>query len=513
MLERLNGMFAIAIWDSREGALFLARDRLGVKPLYYAFEKDAFYFASEAKALIAAGIPGAFDHGTWEELLCFRFVAGENTPYAGVRKLLPGHSLLWKDGKVATKRWWNLGEKVRERGPAGGKDYANSYADTFDSAVALRLISDVPLGVFLSGGLDSSSIAASAAAHNGGVVDSYNMRFDEPGFDEGPLAEQVARQWRLRNHEFNVHSEELLPLLREASWLNDEPLAHGNDLYLYYIARYAKQQVTVLLSGEGADETLGGYVRYQMLRFPLSLGLSRRWLAPLVRRLPLSGRGNKLKRFIELGSVDKMILYNACNLFPYELSALGIKPEENFPYRHAIAEEARRYSPEPLRQAMYIDQHTFLCSLLDRNDRMTMGASIECRVPFLDYRLIEMAAVMPTRELFGEGQGKWPLRRAMRGRLPLDVLRHRKWGFGVPWTRFLREDPGLRDLVLSIADKEPLLSGPLDRKVIRNLVTKFYAGSNDNYLLILQLLMLVVWHEETFSRVRVIKTKQAAHIC
>lgn len=499
MLDRLNGMFAFAIWDNYERTLFLARDRVGVKPLYYGLQNGGFYFASEAKALIAAGVRADFDHSCWEELLCFRFLAGEKTPFAGIKRLLPGHSLLWKDGKVTINRWWNLGERAEAVRQSVSPISVDQFRETFDDAVALRQISDVPVGIFLSGGLDSSAIAATMAQHKGKGIDSFNMRFDEPEFDEGPLAQKVARRWGLTNHEFKMRSEDLLPLLKESSWLNDEPLAHGNDPHLYHIALYAKQQVTVLQSGEGADETLAGYVRYQMLRFPRALNLSGPWLRPLITGFRLNGRLNKLADFLRLGSVEKLVLYNACNILPYQLSALGMEPREDFPYRLAIADEARRYSPEPLRQAMYLDQHTFLCSLLDRNDRMTMGASIECRVPFLDYRLVEMAAAIPTSELFGERQGKWILRRAMRRRLPPEVLRHAKWGFGVPWSRLMRTDDALVQLLNELPDKEPILSGPLNRRILREVVRKFLAGSDESYLLLLQLVMLAVWHEVTFS--------------
>lgn len=499
MLARLNGMFAFAIWDNHERTLFLARDRMGVKPLYYAHQDGGFYFASEAKALFAAGLKPAFDHQTWEELLCFRYTAGERTPYVSVQRLLPGHSLFWKAGKAKITRWWNLGERAREAREQLPSNSVERFRELFDSSVNLRRISDVPVGIFLSGGLDSSGIAATAALQAGGGVDTFNMRFDEPGFDEGPLARQVASRWNLNNHEFKLSSEKILPLLEEASWLNDEPLAHGNDLYLYNIARHAKERVTVLLSGEGADETLCGYVRYRMLRFPSALKLSGAWLPSLISNLRLNGRIRKLGDFLKLGSVDRAVFYNACNILPYRLPALGLQPQEDFAYRNLVAAEAKLYSDEPVRQAMYLDQHTFLTSLLDRNDRMTMGASIECRTPFLDYRLVEMAAVLPTSAFFGNGQGKWILRRAMHDRLPADVLKHHKWGFGVPWARYLREDAALRQLLVELPDKEPVLSGPLDRRVIRHLINQFLGGNDEAYLLLLQLLMIVVWHEATFG--------------
>ncbi|MBA3714110.1 MAG: asparagine synthase (glutamine-hydrolyzing), partial [Pyrinomonadaceae bacterium] len=177
MLDRLNGMFAFAIWDSQERVLFLARDRVGVKPLYYAFEGDALYFASEEKALFAAGLAPKFDTTTWEELLCFRYVAGEQTPFVDVKRLLPGHYLLWKDGGVQIRRWWHLAERAAAQRESLPKNPLQWFEEIFNSAVDLRRISDVPVGVLLSGGLDSSSVATSLASQAGSGVSSFTVRF------------------------------------------------------------------------------------------------------------------------------------------------------------------------------------------------------------------------------------------------------------------------------------------------------------------------------------------------
>ena len=273
MLERLNGMFAIAIWDRATRTLFCARDRLGVKPLYYAVRHGALYFASEEKALFAAGVEGALDPTTWEEMLCFRYVAGERTPYAGVRRLLPGHYLTWRDGRLAITRWWNLAERVREARDRSPADAARWFRATFDDSVGLRRISDVPVGVLLSGGLDSGSVAASLATQAGAGVAGFTVRFAEQEYDEGPVAQLIANKWGLEHHELVVSPAELMARLRRASWLNDEPLVHASDLHILAISEYAKPRVTVLLSGEGGDELLGGYVRYRPLRHPRLLGV------------------------------------------------------------------------------------------------------------------------------------------------------------------------------------------------------------------------------------------------
>ena len=496
MLDRLNGMFAIGIWDAVDRTLFLARDRMGVKPLYYSDDGSALRFASEEKALFVAGVPKTFDQDRWEELLCFRYVAGEGTPFAGVRKVLPGHYVLWRHGEVRSRRWWHLADRARDLREQGPRDASGWFRETFDEAVNLRRISDVSVGVLLSGGLDSSSVAASLARQAGSGVDSFTVAFDEPDYDEGPIARQVADRWRLAYNELTVTSSELLSRLLHASWLNDEPLVHGNELHLQAISAFAKPRVTVLLSGEGADETLGGYVRYRPLQYPSSLRFARAIVPRLSSALRLDGRVGKLARFLALGSSEAFVLFNSCEVLPMDLAGVGMQPSATFSYREAVlAESQDLYPGEPWRQALYSDQHTFLCSILDRNDRMTMGSSIECRVPFLDYRLVEGLAALPTAELMGHRHSKVLLRRAVGARLPRAVLRKPKWGFGVPWAEHLRRVPQLRDAVVALPSSQPIKNGPFERAGLERVVASFLAGDSHWDALVRQLLMINVWYE------------------
>ncbi len=497
MLDDLNGMFAIAIWDARERSFFLARDRLGVKPVYYARNGEAFLFASEQKALFAAGVPASFDASTWDEMLRFNYVAGERTPFVGVRRLLPGHWLRWHDGTVTIRRWWHLGERATaRREEMRGLSPRAWFRETFDSAVGLRRISDVPLGVLLSGGLDSSSVAASLAEQAGAGVQSFTVRFrEDPQYDEGPLARQVAERWKLAHHELDVPMDDLLRRVQRASWLNDEPLAHYSDLHIGAIAEYAKPRVTVLLSGEGSDETLGGYVRYWPLRHTALLRAARAvapWLAAAVG----TWRLRKLRRMLALGGLDQLVLFNASNVFPDDLAAVGVAPPSEYGFREQAVQEAKTVYPgEPARQAMYSDVHTFLCSLLDRNDRMTMGASIECRVPFLDYRLVEGLAALPSSQLLRGRRGKRILLDAVGDRLPDGVLRARKWGFSVPWSRYLREHGELRAAIADLPRSPAVRAGPFDQRKLTSVVDAFLAGQSDREPLIVSLFMVAVWHE------------------
>jgi len=291
-------------------------------------------------------------------------------------------------------------------------------------------------------------------------------------------------------HEVFVSADNLVDKLKEASWFNDEPLVHGNDLHLLAISQYAKPRVTVLLSGEGADETLGGYVRYRPLRYPSLLSMGRRILPKLSNVLQLDGRWRKLARFLEFDSLDRFVLFNACDTLPDDLTPLGLSPNGWFPYREQVLAEARDLYPyDYARQAMYSDQHTFLCSVLDRNDRMTMGASIECRVPFLDYRLVETLAALPSSTLFMGQKSKGLLRAAMGSRLPSAVLRHRKWGFGVPWKRYLREVDELRARLCDLPDSCLVRQSPLKKSAIEKQVKDFLAGNDRPFPVLMQLLM------------------------
>lgn len=504
MLDQLNGMFAIAVWDAQERRLFLARDHVGIKPLFYALHQEKLYFASEEKALFQAGVPLQFNHTIWAELMCFRYVAGEQTPFTGIQRLLPGHYLTFQDGRIETRRWWNLAQHAKEIRQDMPVDPVQWFRQTFDHSTDLRRISDVPVGVLLSGGLDSSSLSASLALAAGKNVASFTVRFSDMEYDEGPLARQVAERWHLDFHELFVPTEQILDKLQEAAWYSDEPFAHASDLFIMAISRFAKPIVTVLLSGEGADETLGGYVRYRPLRWPGLLTAGRPLLGLANQLLPIR-RLKKLEHFLNLGNsngmgtLEQFVLYNACDTLPQDLQMLApalSSTHRQFTYRRQVIEEARQLYPhEPLRQAMYSDQHTFLCSVLDRNDRMTMAASIECRVPFLDRRLLEKLAAMPTAVLFNGFQGKALLRSSMKERLPGDVLKHPKWGFGVPWNRYLRQQSDLRATLLELPRHALLSDAPFEQNKLAAAIQQFLDGDDQHYALLLQLWLTMLTYD------------------
>ncbi|MGE5570728.1 MAG: asparagine synthase (glutamine-hydrolyzing) [Rhodospirillales bacterium] len=498
MLDSLNGAFALAIWDDAEGELFLARDRLGMKPLCYAERNGALYFASEEKALFAAGFAAEFDEAVWPELMLFRYVAGERTPYRGVARLLPGHYLVWKDGRVRTARWWNLGERARALRESLVPQPAEWLVETIDDAVRLCRTAVVPAGLLLSGGLGSATIAASLAAVGAVGLASFTARFAEPGCDDGNEAQAVAARCGLDSHELPLSAAEVIGLIEPATWLDDVPLAHGFEMPLLGVAEYANSRARVLLSGGGSDVIMGGCARYWPLRWP-SL-LSGSMLPRAMGLLWPNGPAGRLARWLALRPTHRLVLFNGCELLPPDLEMLGVGPCE-FPYREQVLEEARRvYPDEPVRQAMYLDQHTYLPSVVDHTDRMTMGASVECRLPFLDHRLVEALAALPNPVLLAGRRARCLLRRALQGRLPEHVRTGRKWGAGIPWRRYLRNVTRLRRLVAALPSMEPVRSGPFAPPLIRSAADAFLRGDDRWEPLIRQLLMIGVWYQTSVRR-------------
>lgn len=502
MLEKLNGMFAFAVWDNEERSLFIARDRLGVKPFYYSTHDNTFYFASEQKAILNAGVPKTLDEELFEELLLFRFVAGPQTLLRHIGRLLPGHCGWVRNGQVQLKRWWNLSEKIREKRSVAISDHRQWFEDTFNSSVNYRTISDVSVGVMLSGGLDSSSVAAALSMQGHQSMSSFTVGFEEAAYNEGNLAKQVADKFGFRYHELRVKGEQLYSELFQAAWLHDEPLIHQNDPQMLALSRYAKSDVTVLLSGEAADELMGGYVRYKALRYP-QLRTPLKFTTSIARHLSSNKRIEKLNRYYSLDQ-EEQVLFNSCNLYPADMKKAGLRYSgiEKFSFRRKMLAEAKQVFPDDAsRQAMYLDQHSFLNSLLDRNDRMTMGASIECRVPFLDYRLVETVSSFSSSELLKGKKGKHILFNTMGRYLPDDVRNFKKWGFGVPWAKYLRTEPVFIQTMEEMKSCTFFKEGIFADLPITQMIDRFQAGHGEDEILLRQLMMIYMWYKAYYTQI------------
>lgn len=492
MLNRLNGMFAFAIWDKLEKKLTLVRDRMGVKPLYYSFYNETFYFASEQKALFTAGVPLKMAQDGLEEYIFNRFVAGENTLYQNIKKVLPGHSMtIHEGGKTTTQKWWNLKKEIQNQPKI--KNPVEWFRETFDDSVKMRMVSDVPVGVLLSGGLDSSSVLASLHHQKYKDIQTFNMGFKEKEHNEAHLAKMMAEKFNYGFHTMQLEDKNLYDQLISSTYFQDEPITHLSEPHILAVSQMAKPAVKVLLSGEGADESMGGYVRYKALKYPSLLNsIATISNIELFSKKP---RYEKLLRYAQISKKSDLVIYNGSNIYPNDIAQnFGINTPPTNEYRRKIYKEAKSLYPDNLRrQALYFDQHTYLCSLLDRNDRCTMGASIECREPFLDPRLIIGLGSLDDKWLFSGKKWKFILKKAMEERLPNEILNFRKVGLSAPWGDYITKSPAFKDELDSFS-KSDLFQIPYFEHInIQKLLLNLQKGDTRMTPFIMPLFMMHIW--------------------
>ncbi|MFV8467092.1 asparagine synthase (glutamine-hydrolyzing) [Flavobacterium sp. LB1P62] len=492
MLNRLNGMFAFAIWDKIEKKLTVVRDRMGVKPLYYSFYNEAFYFASEQKALFTAGVPFKMAQDGLEEYIFNRFVAGENTLYQNVKKVLTGHSMtIHEGGKTTTQKWWNLKKEIQNQPEI--KNPVEWFRETFDDSLKLRMVSDVPVGVLLSGGLDSSSVLASLHHQKYKDIETFNIGFKEKEHNEAHLAKIVADKFDYGFHTMQLEDKSLFDKLLTSTYFQDEPIMHLSEPHLLAVSQMAKPSVKVLLSGEGADELMGGYVRYKALQYPSLLNsIATISNLDVFTKKP---RYEKLTRYAQIIKKSDLVIYNGSNIYPNDISeTFGINSPPKNEYRRQIYKEAKSLYPDNLRrQALYFDQHTYLCSLLDRNDRCTMGASIECREPFLDPRLIVGLGSLEDKWLFSGKKWKFILKSSMQERLPEEILKFRKVGLSAPWGDYITKSPAFKEELESFS-KSDLFQIPYFEHInIQKLVQNLQKGDTRMTSYIMPLFMMHIW--------------------
>ncbi|WP_395046398.1 asparagine synthase (glutamine-hydrolyzing) [Flavobacterium sp.] len=499
MLSRLNGMFAFAIWDKEEKKLVLVRDRMGVKPLYYSLHKNTLYFASEQKALFAAGVPIQISESGLEEYFFNRFVAGENTLYNNVNKLLPGHHMtIHENGNIKTTKWWNLKEEIQNHSHI--LNPKKWFEEIFFESVKLRMTSDVPVGILLSGGLDSCSILSSLYHQDYKNIQTFNIGFSEEKHNESYLAKNITDQF---NYEFNsikIEGDILFDNLLESTYFQDEPLMHLNEPHLLAVSKLASQKVKVLLSGEGADELMGGYVRYKALKNPSLLKIIGQ--VSNLEYFNNNPRYDKLIRYSKINNKSDLILFNSTSIYPNDINSfygLRIKPLNE--YRYQILKEAKELYPNSMqRQVLYFDQHTYMCSLLDRNDRCTMGASIECREPFLDQRLIAGLGTLEDKWLFSGKKGKYILKSSMEDKLPQEIINFRKIGLSAPWNNYLLYNNRLRDELQNFAKSEIFNMPFLENLNGKKIVEQIEKGDKKIIPYIMPLFMLHIWQKNYFQK-------------
>jgi asparagine synthase (glutamine-hydrolysing) len=492
MLHRLNGMFAIAIWDTFEKKLTVVRDRMGVKPLYYSIYNESFYFASEQKALFVAGVPLKLAQDGIEEYIFNRFVAGEETLFQNVKKVLPGHALiLHENGKIETEKWWDLKYEIQNHETINNP--VDWFRETFDDSIRLRMVSDVPVGILLSAGLDSSSVLSSLHTQKYKDIQAFTIAFKEEEHNESHIAKKLAEQYQYGFNSIQLEDSDLYEKLLTSTYFQDEPLMHLSEPHLLAVSQLAKPKVKVLLSGEGADELMGGYVRYKPLQFP-SLLHSLATLGSF-DAFAKKARFEKLIRYAQINNDRDLVLFNGCNIYPKDIATtFGMKTVPKNEYRKQIYEEAKSLYPNNLRrQALYFDQHTYLCSLLDRNDRCTMGASIECREPFLDQRLVAGLGSLDNKWLFTGKKGKFILKSAMKNRLPDEILKFKKVGLSTPWGDYITKSPAFKEELESFSRSDLFQMPYFENIKVKKLIANLQNGDTKMVSYIMPLFMMHIW--------------------
>ena len=505
-VERLRGMFAFALWDGVRRRLLLARDPLGIKPLYYAITEHELLFASEIKAILAAGpIRPALETSVLPEFLANRYVAGPETLFRGIRKLLPGRTLSWSaDSGFAERRYWRLPDALdASSSPLVAR--AGEVRARFVEAVRSHLMSDVPLGVFLSGGLDSSALVAVMARVSEGPVRSFSVGFEEREADELPFARLAARAARAEHREIVVSRQDFFDALPRLVWHEDEPIAFPSSIPLYFVARLAQPHVKVVLTGEGADELFLGYNRYRVTAWNARLGRVYGAIAPemlrgAVRRsvpfLPGSIRRIAQRTVLGLRPGIRSLFFENFAVFPESLQRGMLRAPEWLDARDPYAAGLQAFAAAPgdvLDRLSHADIQTYMVELLMKQDQMSMAASVESRVPFLDQSLVEHVSAMPGRFKLRGWQTKAVFRSAVRDLVPREILSRRKMGFPVPIGRWFRgpQQAWVQELV---AGSRARARGLFDPTALTRLIQDHATGRAEHGDRLWLLANLELWH-------------------
>jgi asparagine synthase (glutamine-hydrolysing) len=510
-VQRLRGMFAFAIWDGPKRRLLLVRDRLGVKPLYWAHAGDRLLFGSEIKAILASGLVDVEPNAAViPEVLGTRAVAGTETMFKGVSKLLPGHQLTFAGGEVKVKRYWDIPEPGTERADARGIDVVARFRELLEESVRLRLMSDVPLGMFLSGGIDSSAIAALTARLINRPIKTFSVAFKDRAFNELAYARETARAVGADPHEIVVDDRDFFGALPKLLWHEDEPIAHPSSVPLYFVSALARQHVTVVLTGEGSDELLAGYGKYLRIAWNWRAGTVYERMMPrpvrdLIARDLVPSLGGRLGRYARRTflAMDRA----PESMFLDNFASIRLQDQRRLltPAYQPAATVARAYGPSLayferpngsstlLDRLLYADMKTYLVELLMKQDQMSMAASIESRVPFLDHKLVEFAAGLPDAWKLSGLTTKRVLRESMKGVIPAAVLRRPKMGFPVPFAAWVRGEWNdlARDVLLDRRSRE---RGIIDPEAVDRLIADHAAGRTEGGDRIWSLLNLELWH-------------------
>jgi len=476
--SRMRGMFAVAFWSESRRRLILVRDRLGIKPLYYYCREDDLYFGSELKAILAHGnVPRQLDCEALGSYLAVNYVPGASTLIEGVRKLPPGHLLEWCDGNWHLEQWWSLPAPLSRNVLL--EDTKAELDSLLRQAVREQLVSDVPLGIWASGGLDSSTILHYAASESRARLKTFSVSFAGRDFDESRYFREVARVYDSDHYEVDLTPDlHLATAIEDLAYYSDEPSADAGALPVWYLSRLSRQHVTVALSGEGADELFGGYLTYMADRasrplrlIPVAARRLMRWTAD--RYLPVSdekiGLEYKVKRWLEGSCLHPDEAHFFWNGTFSNAQRQRICPTSNGNGLRALV-KALPAARAGLNRYLLVDQSYYLPDdILYKTDRMSMAHSLEVRPPFLDHRIVEFAASLPERFKIRRWQQKFLLKELMRGKLPPAVIARKKTGFDIPAHDWFRG--ALRELLLDTLTPDAVeATGIFDARAIASLI-------------------------------------------
>jgi len=508
-LSRFRGMFAFALWDSTQRRLFCARDRLGIKPFYYYWDGKLFAFGSEIKALLQhPSISAGLEKDLLPEYLAFGYISEERTLYSGIRRLMPGHHLTLdlSSGRpsVNIRQYWDVPD-VPADNSLGETEYIRECRRRLEETVEMRLMSDVPLGMFLSGGVDSSAIAALMKRMVSGPVKSFSVGYSEEEFSELGYARQVSNRIGTEHHEVVVGMDDFFNALPRLVWHEDEPITWPSSVSLYFVSKLASEQVKVVLTGEGSDELFAGYGRYRFFLWnnrwldryktvmPAALRRSIRQFIGASNLLNGSQRRKLQHTFLGLGeNVESLYIDNFYSaLSSSSQYALGMGNGIS-PYANFLRYWNSRTHASPLGRMLYVDQKTYLVELLMKQDQMSMATSIESRVPLLDHTFVEFAARVPDHLKLRGSEGKYIVKKAVEDLLPHDILYRKKMGFPTPIRQWLM-DPRAESLFAVLQQKDGIIQSCLDGRAVESLLDRHQRGAEDATDRIWRLLNLQIW--------------------
>ncbi len=504
-VDHLRGMFAFAIWDDRERKLFVARDRVGKKPLYYTTTVDGtFVFGSELKTLLQhPGVSRQTDPEALDAYLTLGYVPDPLSIFRGIHKLPPGHYLTFSRGEVRIVQYWDFQFSSAET--KNENEYLEELRQLLDESVRLRLVSDVPLGAFLSGGIDSSTVVALMARHMGQAVKTFSIGFHEDSYNELEYARLTAKKYGTDHHEFFV-TPEICSIVDELTWHFDEPFADSSAIPTYMVSKLAREHVTVVLSGDGGDELFAGYTRYVVDRgrsaFSLMPGLLRKGLMqPLSSHLPHGTFGRNFIHNISLDPIDRYL--DSVSVFTRlnkeSLYTDGFREQLRdgdwvTKCFHKLA--AKVGTGNSLDRLLYLDSKTYLPGdIMTKVDRMSMAVSLEARAPLLDHKLIDFVTHIPASMKLAGVETKHILKRAVSDLVPKEILNRPKQGFGVPVQEWINQQLRGR-MQETLSDSRTRQRGYVNPAYLNVLLDEHERGRRDHSVSLWALLMLELWHRQ-----------------